>query len=206
MKIKRAKAAINRRRCFILSALGMILAWQAGCAKPDAKVLLLNRLQNAAKLATVKFTFNKIIWGEKEKRIFLKLKNASFLALSKVEITAGIDLSKIKPSDVDIDGRRVRLKVPPVEVVAYAYPFEKIEVDRNYTLSRFLNPIRLEDVEELLRQADADVRRSLGFLGLEKRTTDNTRAILTRILKKFGFDPIELEFTPAAPLGFSAYE
>jgi hypothetical protein len=154
----------------------------------------------------VKFTFNKIIWGEKEKRIFLKLKNASFLALSKVEITAGIDLSKIKPSDVEVDGRRVRLKVPPVEVVAYAYPFEKIEVDRNYTASRFLNPIRLEDVEELLRQADADVRRSLGFLGLEKRTTDNTRALLTRILKKFGFDPIELEFTPAAPLGFSAYE
>jgi hypothetical protein len=195
-----------RRRAGWLGLLGILLAYQAGCARPDPKAFLLNRLQSAAKLATVKFTFNKVIWGEKEKRLFLKLKNASFLALSKVEITAGIDLAKMKPSDVEISGRHVRLKVPPVEVVAYAFPFEKIEVDRNYTASRFLNPIRLEDFEELLRLADADVRRSLAFLGIEKRTLDNTRTVLVRILKKFGFDTVEVDFTPAVSLGFAAYE
>jgi len=197
---------VKARRRIGLLGLGALLALQAGCLRPDPKAVLLNRLQGAAKLATVKFTFNKIIWGEKEKRLFLKLQNATFLALTRVEITAGIDLSRIKSGDVVLDGRRIRLKVPPVEVVAYAFPFEKIEVDRNYTASRFLNPIRIEDVEELLRQADADVRRSLPFLGLEKRTTDNTRALLVRILKKFGFDQVEIEFTPAVPLSFRSYE
>lgn len=197
---------MKARRWIGVLGLGAILASQAGCVRPDPKAILLNRLQSVAKLATVKFTFQKIIWGEKEKRIFLKLQNATFLALSKIEVTAGIDLAKVKPSDVTLDGRRVHLKVPPVEVVAYAFPFEKIEVDRDYTASRFLNPIRLEDVEELLRQADADARRSLNFLGLETRTMDNTRALLVRILKKFGFDPIEVEFTPSRPLSFNAYE
>jgi hypothetical protein len=183
-----------------------LLLLGAGCAPADGKSVLLNRLKSAAKLATVKFTFHKIVWGEKEKRVFIKLKNASFLAFSKVEITAGIDLAKIKGSDVDISGRTVRVKLPPVEIVAYSYPFEKVEVDRSYTSNRFLNPIRLEDMEEFLRLADADVRRSLDGLGLRKRAESNTRALLTRVLLKFGFQVVDLEFTEAGPLTFKAYE
>jgi hypothetical protein len=188
----------------LLASFLLLLA--SGCAPADGKSVLLNRLKSAAKLATVKFTFHKIVWGEKEKRVFIKLKNASFLAFSKVEITAGIDLAKIKGSDVVVSGRTVRVKLPPVEIVAYSYPFEKVEVDRSYTSSRFLNPIRLEDMEEFLRQADADVRRSLDGLGLRKRAEANTRALLTRVLTKFGFQVVDLEFTDAGPLTFKAYE
>ncbi|MDD8026923.1 MAG: DUF4230 domain-containing protein, partial [Acidobacteriota bacterium] len=178
----------------------------SGCAPADGKGQILNRLKSAAKLATVKFTFHKIVWGEKEKRVFIKLKNSSFLAFTKVEITAGIDLAKLKASDVDVDGKTIRLKLPPVEIVAYSYPFEKVEVDRSYTSNRFLNPIRLEDMEEFLRLADADVRRSLEGLGLRKRAESNTRALLTRVLTRFGFETIDLEFTDAGPLTFKAYE
>ena len=188
-----------------LLSIALLLA-QSSCVPPDPQAALLNRLKGAAKLATVKFTFNKIIWGEKEKRIFIKLKNASFLAFSKVEITAGIDLSKIKASDVSVVRRSVRVKLPPVEIIAYSYPFEKVAVDRNYTANRFLNPIRLEDMEEFLRLADADVRKSLDGLGLRRRAEENTRALLTRILTKFGFEAVDLEFSASGPLAFTAYE
>jgi hypothetical protein len=188
----------------VLAAYLLILG--TGCAPAGGKGELLNRLKSAAKLATVKFTFHKIVWGEKEKRVFIKLKNSSFLAFSKIEITAGIDLAKLKASDVEMKGKAIQIKLPPVEIVAYSYPFEKVEVDRTYTSSRFLNPIRLEDMEEFLRLADADVRRSLDGLGLRKRAEANTRALLTRVLAKFGFETIDLEFTDAGPLTFKAYE
>jgi hypothetical protein len=189
----------------VLAAIVLILI-QAGCAPSDPKIALLNRLKSAAKLAAVKFTFNKIIWGEKEKRLFIKLKNATFLATSKVEITAGIDLSKIKAGDIDVTRRSIKVKLPPVEIIAYSYPFEKIQVDRNYTANRFLNPIRLEDMEEFLRLADADVRKSLDGLGLRRKAEDNTRTLLTRILTKFGFQAVDLEFAAGGPLAFTAYE
>jgi hypothetical protein len=188
-----------------LLSIALLLA-QSSCVPPDPQAALLNRLKGAAKLATVKFTFNKIIWGEKEKRIFIKLKNASFLAFSKVEITAGIDLSKIKASDVSVVRRSVRVKLPPVEIIAYSYPFEKVAVDRNYTANRFLNSIRLEDMEEFLRLADADVRKSLDGLGLRRRAEENTRVLLTRVLTKFGFEAVDLEFSASGPLAFTAYE
>jgi hypothetical protein len=191
--------------CTILAAAVLFLA-QSACAPADPKIALLNRLKSASKLATVKFTFNKIIWGEKEKRLFIKLRNASFLATSKVEITAGIDLSKVKAGDVDLSRRAVKVKLPPVEIIAYSYPFEKIQVDRNYTSNRFLNPIRLEDMEEFLRLADADVRRSLDGLGLRRKAEENTRTLLTRILTKFGFESVDLDFSPGGPLAFTAYE
>jgi hypothetical protein len=189
----------------VAASIVLLLA-QTGCAPADPKIALLNRLKSASKLATVKFTFNKIIWGEKEKRIFIKLRNASFLATSKVEITAGIDLSKIKAGDVDVGRKAIHIKLPPVEIIAYSYPFERIQVDRNYTSNRFLNPIRLEDMEEFLRLADADVRKSLDGLGLRRRAEDNTRTLLTRVLKKFGFEAVDLEFSAGGPLAFTAYE
>lgn len=189
----------------VLLSIALFLA-QPSCAPPDPAAALINRLKGAAKLATVKFTFNKIIWGEKEKRIFIKLKNATFLAFSKVEITAGIDLSKIKASDVSTSRRSVHIKLPPVEIIVYSYPFEKVAVDRNYTTNRFLNPIRLEDMEEFLRLADSDVRKSLDGLGLRRRAEENTRALLTRVLTKFGFESVDLEFSAAGPLTFTAYE
>jgi hypothetical protein len=189
----------------VLLAAVLILA-QSGCAPADPKIALLNRLKSASKLAAVKFTFNKIIWGEKEKRIFIKLQNATFLATSKVEITAGIDLAKVKAGDVDLSRKSVRIKLPPVEIIAYSYPFEKIQVDRNYTANRFLNPIRLEDMEEFLRLADADVRKSLDGLGLRRKAEENTRTLLTRILIKFGFESVDLDFSPGGPLAFAAYE
>ena len=189
----------------VLLAAVLILA-QSGCAPADPKIALLNRLKSASKLAAVKFTFNKIIWGEKEKRLFIKLQNATFLATSKVEITAGIDLAKVKAGDVDLSRKSVRIKLPPVEIIAYSYPFEKIQVDRNYTANRFLNPIRLEDMEEFLRLADADVRKSLDGLGLRRKAEENTRTLLTRILTKFGFESVDLDFSPGGPLALTAYE
>ena len=189
----------------ILAALTLIL-FQFGCAPADPKIALINRLKSASKLAAVKFTFNKIIWGEKEKRLFIKLRNATFLATSKVEITAGIDLAKVSAGDIDMSRKSVKVKLPPVEIIAYSYPFEKIQVDRNYTANRFLNPIRLEDMEEFLRLADADVRKSLDGLGLRRKAEENTRTLLTRILIKFGFESVDLEFSPGGPMAFAAYE
>lgn len=198
---------MSRRTGSLAAAAALAALLSAGCGSPPSPTLaLLNRLKSAAKLATVKFTFNKIIWGEKEKRIFIKLKNATFLAYSKVEITAGIDLAKLQSRDVDVRGRAVRIKLPPAEIIAYSYPFEKIQVDRNYTANRFLNPIRLEDMEEFLRLADADVRRNLDGLGLRRRAEENTRMLLTRVLKKFGFQTVDLEFSEAGPMAFTAYE
>jgi hypothetical protein len=181
---------------FLASAT--LLLGQLSCAKPDDRIAILNRLQQASKLATVKFTYNKIVWGEKEKRLFIKLHNASFLAYSKVEITAGIDLAKIKPDDIVLGSKSIQIKLPPVEIITYSYPFQKIEVDPNYTTNRFLNTIRVEDMEEFLRLADADIRKSLDHLGIEERAQENTRTFLTKILKKFNFEIIAIEFEAAA--------
>jgi len=187
----------------LLAFAGLFLG-HASCARPDDRVVILNRLQQASKLATVKFTYNKIVWGEKEKQLFIKLHNASFLAYSKVEITAGIDLAKIKPGDIVLGSKSIQIKLPPVEIITYSYPFQRIEVDPNYTNNRFLNTIRVEDMEEFLRLADADIRRSLNHLGIEERAQENTRAFLTKILKKFNFEIIAIEFeTAAKPLTMS---
>jgi hypothetical protein len=187
----------------LLAAWGLSLGLTS-CAKPDTRALLLNRLKQASKLATVKFTYNKIVWGEKEKRLFIKLRNASFLAYSKVEITAGIDLAKVKPGNITLGRRSIQLTLPPVEIITYSYPFQKLEVDPNYTANHFLNAIRVEDMEEFLRLADADIRMSLNHLGIEERARENTRALLTKILTKFNFEFIDIAFEPQSkPLTMS---
>jgi hypothetical protein len=41
---------------------------------------------------------------------------------------------------------------------------------------------------------------------MRKRAESNTRALLTRVLAKFGFQTIDLEFTDGGPLTFKSYE
>ncbi len=187
---------MNSMRAALLLAIGALSVGLSTCAKPNTQTIILNRLRQASKLATVKFTYNKIVWGEKEKRIFIKLKNSSFLAYSKVEITAGIDLAKLKPGNITLGPGSIELVLPPVEIITYSYPFEEVRVDPEYTASRFLNTIRVEDMEEFLRQADADIRMSLDHLGIQDRARENARILLTKTLRKFGFETINISFEP----------
>ena len=89
----------------------------------DDRGLVVGKIKKASKLATTEFTIDKMVYGVKRKRLLwvVKLNEAKFLAHSKAIVKAGVDLEKLRKEDVDIEGKSISLKLPPVEVINFSY-------------------------------------------------------------------------------------
>jgi hypothetical protein len=131
----------------------------------------------------------------KDKNWFAK--DAYFFAETEAAIKAGIDLEKIKEEDVKIDGKRISIRLPQIEILNFSYPAEGFRVIPQYTdESAFFkwNTLDVNDKDDLYRQGEADIRANINELGIIKTAQANTRIILKRILSLSGFEEIYIEF------------
>lgn len=182
-------------------AFFLLIVFFSSCKKDRAYVV--SQIKDVAKLSTTEMVVDKIIFGTDDKRILglIKVGEAEFFAKSEATIKAGIDLNKIKYEEIKIEGDRIELKLPPVEVINFSYPFEKFEIDTSISrLDRFFNKITIEEQEHFYQQAELEIRNSLQFLGLVERTEENTRKLLQGMLMNIGFKEIYIEFEKSEKL------
>lgn len=164
----------------------------------------LSKIKQVSKLATVEFVVAKTVYGQKEKKlpfIPIRLNRASFMAFTEARIKAGIDLDKLLPKDVKVEGDKISILLPPIEILNFSYPSESFVEDKLYTNQRkFLNHISVLDQEDLFRQADLSIRNQIADLGIEKAAQKNARFLLKELLTLQNFTEISIEFKPSKKL------
>lgn len=177
--------------------LFLSLAILCACNREPDRALVVSQVQSASQLATVEYVLNKIVLGSKEKKRFgIDLATSQFLARTEASIKAGIDLNKIREEDVEIEGDRIRIHLPAVEILNFSYPAENFQIDFNYFTNQRMNQLSIEDVENFYRLGELAIRRDMHFLGIEKTAQDRTRVMLSGILNAAGFREVYLEFSP----------
>ncbi|MBL7103727.1 MAG: DUF4230 domain-containing protein [Bacteroidales bacterium] len=164
--------------------------------KQNDRAIVVSRIKAASKLATVEFTVDKVVFATKDKKFLgiIRLNQAAFLAYTQAYIKTGIDLYKLKPEDVEIDGKMINLLLPAVEVINFSYPVEKYRVDKSVKSKKFLVKFKIEDYDDLFRQAEIDIRNNLKYLGMVKTTEDKTRLLMESLLKNLGYNEIYIDF------------
>lgn len=164
--------------------------------KKDDRALVVGKIQNAADLATTEFVVDKIVFGSKTKKIALiKVSEATFMAYSQAKIKTGIDLNKIKENDIRIDGSRIFLRLPPIEVINFSYPPSSFVADSTISDPKvFLNRINVRDQEQFFRDAELDIRDNLQYMGIVKTSQNNTRQLFRVLLSTLGYDEIYITF------------
>ncbi|MEZ5103245.1 MAG: DUF4230 domain-containing protein [Draconibacterium sp.] len=179
----------------------LVLFVFSGCQK-NKRHLVISKIQSTAKLATTETIIDKVVIGQKEKRIggLVKISNAEFVAYSQAIVKAGIDLQKIKRDDVKIDGNIIELDLPAVEVLDFAYPFDHYEIDTILSDNDIFNKIDVIDQEEFFRQAEIDIREHLQYMGIIEQTQENTRKLLESMLKNLGYQEIYISFAESKEL------
>lgn len=184
---------MNLRVIFV--CLGLLLGLYS--CQNDERALVVGKIHKASKLATCKFTIDKIVHGTKTKRLtwFIKLNEARFLAYSQAFITTGVNLDKLKMEDVVINGRIISITLPPIEVINFSYPPDKFRLDDRITdTKKFLNKISIEDQEEYFRMAEIDIRSNLKYMGVVETTQRKTIDLLTGLLAIMGYEEIHILF------------
>ncbi len=158
--------------------------------------MVVSKIRQASKLATTETAIDKIVFGTSEKRLLgiIRLNKARFAAYSKAVIKSGIDLNKINPKDISIDGKRIEINLPNVEVINFSYPFKDFKIDESITEDKFLNSIDIFDQENFYRLAEMDIRNNLKYTGIIEATEQKTRLMLEGLLKNLGYEEIYITF------------
>lgn len=191
----------NKMRKSAYIGLFLVLVVFTGCKHPK-RHFVISKIKSTAKLATTETIIDKVVIGQKEKRIFglVKVSDAEFVAYSQAIVKTGIDLTKIEKEDVEIDGLTIELELPPVEVLDFAYPFEKFQIDSVLSDNDVFNKIDVIDQENFFRQAEIDIRKHLKYMGITEQTQENTRKMMEGLLKNLGYNEIYISFKDTSEL------
>ena len=180
---------------FVQILLVVLLLFFASCEK-DKRAFVVSKIQSAAKLATTETKLEKIVIGTKEKRILgvIKMNDARFVALSEATLKTGIDLTRLRKENITIEDNSISILLPPVQVLDFEYPFSTFKVDSLSSDNAFLNKMSIFDIEKFYLMSELDIRSNVKYMGISEATKENTRSIMSLLLKNLGFNEIYIEF------------
>lgn len=189
----------------VIFAAGIWLGWKVSrftksgsVPQEENTVAVVREIQTLSDLVTVKYVIEKVIilnsppsstlgqFVQGENRILL---------LAHGIVKAGIDLSKLKPDDVQVSGKTIRLHLPPPQITdAYLDEKQTKVIDWQRGFLRDFD----KDLETTARQnAVDDINRAARADGILKEASDRAQMQLALFLNKAGFE--QVEFTDKAP-------
>jgi hypothetical protein len=115
-------------------------------------------------------------------------------------VKTGVDLEKLAEKDIEIEGNKISVVLPSVEVLDFQYPFDKFRIDSAITGNAFLNRFDIVDYEQFYRMAELDIRENLQYTGIIKQTKTNTEKLLRGLLTNLGYEEIYISFKKQEPL------
>lgn len=194
---------MNRRRILIVAGILVVvvatLALVAGLflgrlfsssSRPliSNTATVITQIQSLAQLVTVKYVFEKVVVIEDAKWYGQN----RLLMVAHGVAKAGVDLQKVKASDVQIRGNRIALTLPKPHLVDVYLDEGKTEI-----LERTTGVLRLFDQQmeqDARRQAVESLRKSARAAGILKDAEDRTRLQVSMLARVAGFEDVAIEF------------
>lgn len=154
---------------------------------PDA-VTIINKISSLARLETIQYSVEKVIVAEKGQEVFRLLFGDRLLFVAHGKVIAGVDLSRLKRSDVEMQNGQLELTLPEPEVFIVSLDNEK-----SYTFSRDTGLLVKSDqeLETLARRAAEDeILQAALDDGILKQARVNAEAFLLGFLNNLGFHSV----------------
>lgn len=153
---------------------------------------VVDRIQRLQRLETVIYTMDKIVSGAKENPLLPNfLAGDRLLMLVHGEVVAGIDFSNLKPGDVKVDGKQVRLRLPAPQIFSTRIDSGKTRV---YSRQTGLLVPTDPDLETRVRQeAERQLQEAAMADGILRNAQQNAASTITSLLQGLGFEKIAFE-------------
>ena len=154
---------------------------------------VIERVRSISELNTVEMYFNEII-DFKNAKLFnsfeIPFTQKSFIFTVKARVKAGIDLSSIKEEDVEIDGKRLvlRLDEPVItsgEILSYKAYDEK---------DGLFNEVTTEDTLKALELFEKDLRKQAAENGIIEKAKENAEKTIEGIFKMSGYEQVKIDW------------
>jgi hypothetical protein len=153
---------------------------------------VVNRIQRLSRLETVVYTMDKIVSGSKENPILPDfLAGDRLLMLVHGEVVAGIDFATLKPDDVHITGRDIRIQLPAAQVFSTRLDSDKTRVYSRQT--GLLVPTDPNLETQVRQESEHQLEQSALADGILRTAQQNAAATVTSLLQGLGFEKIAID-------------
>lgn len=154
---------------------------------PDP-VTYINEIRALARLETIQYSVEKVIAAEVGQGPFGFAFGDKLLFVAHGIVIAGIDMEKIKPGDMWLDGGVLYVRLPPTEIFIATLDNEKSYVyDRETGLLTKGNV----DLETLARQtAEDEIRKAALADGILQQAERNAETYLLRFFNALGYKSV----------------
>lgn len=149
-------------------------------------------------LASMEYTDSVLVEREREKPgiggVLLGKDRVALLAVGR--IVMGADLSKIRPSDVKVEGSKITVRVPKPSVIAIELLPDRSRIfdsERSWLFSQY-EGLEVEALDEAKRKLNDAAKTNTQMLKLAESLT---RLQLTELLRKAGDTDVVIEFVDA---------
>jgi hypothetical protein len=151
---------------------------------------VVDRIQRLQRLETVVYTMDKLVTGAKENPILPDfLTGDRLLMLVHGEVVAGIDFSNLKPDDVKVDGKQVRLHLPAAQVFSTRLDSNKTRVYSRQT--GLLVPTDPNLETQVRQEAEHELQEAALADGVLRTAQQNATSTITSLLQGLGFEKID---------------
>jgi hypothetical protein len=153
--------------------------------------MLLQQVQTLSDLVTVKYVLEKVeVWDDPPPAVLSLFSGDNrILLLAQGTVKAGIDLSQIKPGDVEVHDKSIRIRLPSAQVTdCYLNDKETKVIERSTGLFRSFD----KDLEQKIRNTVLDdMRRDALRGGIRAEADERARKQLASFFTMMGFEKVE---------------
>ncbi len=149
--------------------------------------VVLRQVQTLSQLVTVKYVMEKVVVYEDVK--WFPGGDNRVLMIAHGVVKAGVDLDKLKPEDVQVLEKKVKIKLPAAQIMdCYLDDKQTQVIERSTGLLRTFD----KDLEQTARKiAVDDVRRGARAAGILKDADERALAQVEKLFQQMG---LEVEF------------
>jgi hypothetical protein len=167
-------------------------------AKVDVRSMVVQQIRNASELTTAIFTTETVVPASRDRTIGgYVVGKTTLLYIAYGEVRAGVDLSDLKPEDVQINGDTTILRLPPPRILD-----SKIDVSRSkvYDYDRGflgLGPDAAPELQDLAQRQTLDkIVASACTNGILQSASDRAKMTVNQLLMTAGYQKLVVENQP----------
>ena len=151
-------------------------------------------LSSMKQLGLVEYKVRKIIKADDQGEWY-KIGDRKILLSCTAYLKAGIDLSSFSAEDISVDraAGKVTVTLPHATLLSLDIPASEIRQEFDQ-VSLLRSDFSAQERNELLRQGERQIRRSVPSLGILQKAEENARKFFDSAFQKLGFTTVEVVF------------
>jgi hypothetical protein len=159
-------------------------------------ITIIHDVRSLARLETIQYTMEKVITAEEGQDTLSFLFGDRLLFVGHGRVIAGIDMAKLRPEDMWVEGQVLYMRLPPAEIFVVT-----LDNERSYVYDRSTGLLRQGDInlERAARiAAENEILNAAVEDGILNQAQQNAESYMMRLLRSLGYpDVIFVNGAPA---------